>query len=301
MLVFIILSKVIVDDGLSGIYRSLVENDEANSSQDTPSITNPSEDPPGTPVQTPKTPKEVTLKPVTVKLWPQEPQPITPPVIEPPVVEPPPAVEPPPVVEPPLVVEPPPVVEPPVSFIANIEDCEKGLAQGFIADASKADTQGVFLHTLTVLDRYELGETTTIHMHRCIRDSIQALLEEYNVNKPPAHQLGGWGWRSNQRQIELRRQNCGPTHYDIYQKPQGECSPPTAIPGTSIHQDGLAIDFYCQQHGAIQNNSVCGSAFQWLNCNAARFGLVNLPSEKWHWYYPLNRIDLLEAKQENPC
>ena len=333
LLVFIILGKVIAGDGLSDIYRSLVENDKANSSQDTPSITNPSENPPGTLVQTPEKPnREAILKPVTVKLWPQEPQPIKPPIVEPPepppIVEPPEPPEPPPIVEPP---EPPPIVEPPepppiveppepppiveppepppiveppeepISFIPSIEDCEKGLGAGFITDANKRDAQGVFLYTLTVLDRYELGETTTIHMHRCIRDSIQALLEEYNVNKDPSHQLGGWGWRSHQRQIELRRRNCGSTHYDIYQKPPAACSPVTAIPGTSIHQDGLAIDFYCQQHGSIKNNSACGQAFQWLNCNAAQFGLVNLPSEKWHWYYPLHRIELLEAKQENPC
>lgn len=44
------------------------------------------------------------------------------------------------------------------------------------------------------------------------------------------------GWRSNASQIGLRRDHCGTTNYDIYQKPSSACSPPTAIPGTSNHE-----------------------------------------------------------------
>lgn len=44
------------------------------------------------------------------------------------------------------------------------------------------------------------------------------------------------GWRSEASQISLRQQHCGGTQYDIYQKPSSQCSPPTAIPGTSNHE-----------------------------------------------------------------
>ncbi len=88
--------------------------------------------------------------------------------------------------------------------------------------------------------------------------------------------LCGSGYRDMQRQIELRKQNCGPTHYDIWEKPSGQCTPPTAIPGTSMHEKGLAIDF-------VSCSTKTTACFRWLSANAAEFGLRNLPSEPWHW------------------
>ena len=41
----------------------------------------------------------------------------------------------------------------------------------------------------------------------------------------------------------VRRANCGSSNYAIYQMPASACSPPTARPGTSMHEQGLAIDF----------------------------------------------------------
>ena len=58
------------------------------------------------------------------------------------------------------------------------------------------------------------------------------------------------------------------------------CSPPTAIPGRSKHERGLAVDFSVNGR-VIQSRSE--PAFQWLATNAARFGFRNLPSEPWHW------------------
>lgn len=88
--------------------------------------------------------------------------------------------------------------------------------------------------------------------------------------------LTGSGWRSPERQIELRRQHCGTSHYAIYQAPSSSCSPPTAIPGTSRHERGLAIDFA----NCSSRSSAC---YRWLAGNAAAFGVLNLPSEPWHW------------------
>ena len=92
--------------------------------------------------------------------------------------------------------------------------------------------------------------------------------------------FGGSGYRSSDGQVAARRRNCGSSDYDVYEKPASRCSPPTARPGQSMHDQGLAIDF-------TYNGSVISSrnnpGFQWLSRNAGRFGFYNLPSEPWHW------------------
>lgn len=92
--------------------------------------------------------------------------------------------------------------------------------------------------------------------------------------------LGGGAFRSNAQQIVLRRAHCGPTDYDIYQRPSGQCSPPTAIPGQSMHEWGLALDFTSSGHLIASHSD---PAWQWLSSNAALYGLRNLASEPWHW------------------
>jgi LAS superfamily LD-carboxypeptidase LdcB len=64
--------------------------------------------------------------------------------------------------------------------------------------------------------------------------------------------------------------------------PASQCSPPTAIPGTSEHERGLAIDFRCngQSIGQRARSNPC---FVWLSRHAAEYGFYNLPSEAWHW------------------
>ncbi len=91
--------------------------------------------------------------------------------------------------------------------------------------------------------------------------------------------FGGWGQRPVSRQIELRKSHCGSSEWAIFDKRSGTCSPPTARPGRSQHELGLAIDF--TENGSILNRSSPG--FVWLRANAARYGLKNLPSEPWHW------------------
>ncbi len=89
--------------------------------------------------------------------------------------------------------------------------------------------------------------------------------------------LGGGGYRSSERQIALRRQNCP----DVYNSSPSSCSPPTARPGASNHERGLAVDFTCNGGRTIQSRS--SPCFQWLAANAASYGFYNLPSEPWHW------------------
>lgn len=88
--------------------------------------------------------------------------------------------------------------------------------------------------------------------------------------------LCGGGYRSASAQIAVRKANCGTSYYAIWQMPSGQCSPPTAIPGTSMHEKGLAIDF-------TRCDTRTTACYQWLAANAKTYGLVNLPSEPWHW------------------
>lgn len=84
--------------------------------------------------------------------------------------------------------------------------------------------------------------------------------------------LSGSGWRSPQRTAELRVINGCP---DIYTSSASSCRIPTARPGQSQHERGLAIDF--------RNCSRGSACFVWLSNNAATYGFFNLPSESWHW------------------
>ncbi len=97
-------------------------------------------------------------------------------------------------------------------------------------------------------------------------------------------ELGGWGHRTTQQQVSLRRQHCGGEDVSeseaVYGKSASSCSPPTAKPGTSMHELGLAIDF---THGGATIGSHSSPAFQWLAENAPSYGFHNLPSEPWHW------------------
>jgi len=91
--------------------------------------------------------------------------------------------------------------------------------------------------------------------------------------------LGGSGFRSAEGQIAVRRKNCGTSNYAIYEMPSSQCSPPTARPGSSQHELGLAIDFTCNG-GSVTRSTSC---FKWLSANAAKYGLKNFPVEPWHW------------------
>ncbi len=93
--------------------------------------------------------------------------------------------------------------------------------------------------------------------------------------------LCGGGYRSPDEQIAVRRANCGTSNYAIYEMPSSQCSPPTARPGSSMHEEGLAIDFDCNGGGVISSRS--SPCYVWLDAHAASYGLYNLPSEEWHF------------------
>ncbi len=116
-----------------------------------------------------------------------------------------------------------------------------------------------------------------ILVHESIATQVQALLTEAAA---VGSDIGGGGYRDPSAQIATRRSNCGASTYAIYHMPASQCSPPTARPGQSMHERGLAIDF---TSGGQLIRSRSSGAFVWLSNNAAEYGLYNLPSEPWHW------------------
>ncbi len=111
-----------------------------------------------------------------------------------------------------------------------------------------------------------------ILVHADIADQLAAMLEAAGAD---GITLTGWGWRSHQRQIELRAQNCA----DVWETPSSQCSPPTARPGHSRHESGKAIDFHVRGSALTRSTP----EFAWLKEHAADYGFFNLPSEAWHW------------------
>ena len=116
-----------------------------------------------------------------------------------------------------------------------------------------------------------------LRVHTSIADDIRALI---HAARADGVALAGWGWRDHQTQIRLRREHCGTTEYAIYRMPSSRCSPPTARPGSSQHERGLAIDFTYDGKSISTRRS---PGFIWLNQHATAYGLKNLASEPWHW------------------
>jgi D-alanyl-D-alanine carboxypeptidase/Transglycosylase-like domain len=152
------------------------------------------------------------------------------------------------------------------TFGGGVGPCQPGGGGGDIgpvsSDSEQRSVSGSCTHTFTV--------------HQSIAEPTQQML---NAACAEGVVFGGWGWRSPQEQINLRRAHCGPTHNDIYNKPSNQCSPPTARPGNSMHERGKAIDFNSGGVGLTRGSR----GFRWLAINAKRYGWFNLPSEPWHW------------------
>jgi len=119
-----------------------------------------------------------------------------------------------------------------------------------------------------------LATVDGITVHASLAPNLAALLAHAQAD---GIDLSGSGWRSYQQQVELRRDNGCP---DLYTAPPSTCRVPTAIPGTSRHETGLAIDFTTAGRTIATRTH---PAYHWLAANAATYGLYNLPSEPWHW------------------
>lgn len=153
---------------------------------------------------------------------------------------------------------------------------EEAAAAAAAAEAAKANaTAGPASGSLGTVNCPAGG---TITVDSGITAALQDLLDDAAA---AGVSMCGGGWRSPDEQIALRRAHCGPTDYDIYEAPASACSPPTARPGTSLHEQGLAIDFTCNGGGVISSSS--SPCFVWMSNHAAEYGFYNLPSERWHW------------------
>ncbi len=128
-----------------------------------------------------------------------------------------------------------------------------------------------------VADADDIVSVRGIQVHESIASTVDQMIGDALSDGVT---LGGWGYRSNVKQIELRQAHCGTSDYAVWDMPASACRPPTARPGQSMHERGLAIDF-TYNGGSITTRSNPG--FVWLSENASRYGFVNLPSEPWHW------------------
>ncbi len=131
--------------------------------------------------------------------------------------------------------------------------------------------------TVSITGSGSIVSVRGIQVHKSIASQLASMLSAADNS---GISLSGGGYRSSAGQIQTRRNNCGTSNYAVYQMSPSQCSPPTARPGTSMHERGLAIDFTYQ--GRIIN-SRSSPAYQWLNSNASSYGFYNLPSEPWHW------------------
>ncbi len=157
---------------------------------------------------------------------------------------------------------------------AQIEENTQELAE---RAAARSATTSSSRSTVDIPGVGEIVNVQGISVHVSIADDLDRLLTDARAD---GINLAGWGYRDPQRQIELRQKHCGTSHFEVYEMSSSQCSPPTARPGSSQHERGLAIDFTLNG-GSI--GSRYNSGFKWLDANAHRYGLKNLPSEPWHW------------------
>lgn len=126
-----------------------------------------------------------------------------------------------------------------------------------------------------------LVEVGGITVAASLAPALEDLLEAARAD---GYVLGGHGYRSPETTARLRRANGCP---DVYDSPASSCRVPTARPGESMHEQGLAVDFIWQGQTICYPRSASrcsgNAAFDWLTANAGRFGLQVLSSEAWHW------------------
>ncbi len=153
---------------------------------------------------------------------------------------------------------------------AEITKREAALAAKLAAQAAPRGGGG----PISILGSGDIVSVRGIQVHRSIAGPLAAMLAAADG---AGITLTGGGYRSAAAQVQTRRNNGCP---DVYRSPASACRPPTARPGQSMHEQGLAIDFQC--NGALIR-SRSGPCWSWLVGNAGRFGFRNLPAEPWHW------------------
>ena len=147
-----------------------------------------------------------------------------------------------------------------------------GTAAGHAAEARK-HSAGVVAE---VRPKFTVKDTTTVYgvtVHRTVAYAFKRMVDDARAD---GVELSGGGFRTKERQAELRKINGCP---DVWTAPSSSCRVPTAIPGRSLHEIGLAVDISSGGRTISRKTK----AFTWLQANAHEYGYVNLPSEAWHW------------------
>jgi len=167
--------------------------------------------------------------------------------------------------------------------VAALEALDSQLAQEIrdeeqkIADAIASRPGSGGSVTLPAGSVIEVTTVRGIVVNVLVADQVEAILAAMAAE---GFTLGGGGYRSTESQIRVRRANCGTSEYAIWEMPARQCRPPTARPGLSQHEVGLAIDFTYNGRVLRTRNS---EVFRALARIAPQFGFYNLPSEPWHW------------------
>lgn len=126
-------------------------------------------------------------------------------------------------------------------------------------------------------EKYNVGRILNHKLRLCTVQGITVnvsvannLNNMINAAKSAGINLTGDAYRTYDQQVSLRvKHGCADLSLS-----SSACTPLTAKPGQSNHENGEAIDF----------KVTAGSAeFRWLSANAAQYGFKNLPAEAWHW------------------
>lgn len=155
-----------------------------------------------------------------------------------------------------------------------------GKKQAFAISSDCKGSTGSLANNKIKLPQIDKSQTVTvcgIVVSKRIEKNIQDLCQD--MKAAGFDITGSYGWRSLEKQQDLWQQNCAG---------KSKCSPPTAVPGTSNHGAGEAIDIRIDNHTICYTpKNVCTEkdqdVFEWLKNKAVNYGLYNLPSEKWHW------------------
>ena len=154
------------------------------------------------------------------------------------------------------------------------------------------------------------GVGGSVRVHKCVENNARRLLQDIN-SQFPGDNISGGGYRTELSQIISRLDSCANKDYEtlrntmsheeiletyndeIFVVRSSDCDPHVARPGTSRHQQGLAIDFkvggaticyskpraICRDDDPLSHKNV----FNWLTSHAAEYGFKKLSSEAWHW------------------
>lgn len=113
-----------------------------------------------------------------------------------------------------------------------------------------------------------------IRVHNSIAMNVQRLMTAAKL--AGFNNIGGGGWRSSAQQRALRLLN---GYTSDSQKSGSGGRLPVAVPGTSRHERGTAIDFTVGGRTLRKSDPF----FDWMVAHAGTYGFKNLPSESWHW------------------